>query len=67
MNAARPTRAGYRSGHYDRNLTTTSGDVTLHMLRLKGITFESTIIEQYRHRERCRGIAHRSILCWPAR
>ena len=22
-------RQGYRSGHYDRNLTTTSGDVTL--------------------------------------
>ena len=26
-------RQGYRSGHYDRNLTTTSGDVTLHMPR----------------------------------
>ena len=25
-------RRGYRSGHYDRKLTTTSGDVTLHML-----------------------------------
>ena len=24
-------RQGYRSGHYDRNLTTISGDVTLHM------------------------------------
>ena len=24
-------RQGYRSGHYDWNLTTTSGDVTLHM------------------------------------
>ena len=23
-------RQGYRSGHYGRNLTTTSGDVTLH-------------------------------------
>ena len=32
-------RQGYRSGHYYRNLTTTSGDVTLHMPRLKGITF----------------------------
>ena len=30
------TRQGYRSGHYDRNLTTTSGDVTLHVPRLKG-------------------------------
>ena len=29
------TRKGYRSGHYDRNLTTTSGNVTLHMPRLK--------------------------------
>ena len=24
-------RQGYRSGHYDRDLTTTSGNVTLHM------------------------------------
>ncbi len=44
-------RQGYRSGHYDRNLTTTSGDVTLHMPRLKGITFETAIIERYRRRE----------------
>ena len=34
-------RQGYRSGHYDRNLTTTSGDVTLHMPRLKGVSFET--------------------------
>ena len=34
-------RQGYRSGHYDRNLTTTSGDVTLHVPRLKGVSFES--------------------------
>ena len=33
-------RQGYRSGHYDRNLTTTSGDVTLHVPRLKGISEE---------------------------
>ena len=32
-------RQGYRSGHYDRNLTTTSGDVTLHVPRLKGTSF----------------------------
>ena len=32
-------RQGYRSGHYDQNLTTTSGDVTLHMPRLKGESF----------------------------
>ena len=34
-------RQGYRSGHYDRNLTTTSGDVTLHIPRLKGVSFET--------------------------
>ena len=44
-------RQGYRSGHYDRKLTTTSGDVTLHMPRLKGIPFETAIIERYRRRE----------------
>lgn len=45
------TRQGYRSGHYQRNLTTTSGDVTLNMPRLKGIPFETAIIERYRRRE----------------
>ena len=44
-------RQGYRSGHYDRNLTTTSGDVTLHMPRLKGVSFETAVIERYRRRE----------------
>ena len=44
-------RQGYRSGHYSRNLTTTSGDVTLNVPRLKGITFETAIIERYRRRE----------------
>ena len=44
-------RQGYRSGHYDRNLTTTSGNVTLHVPRLKGISFETAIIERYRRRE----------------
>ena len=28
-------RQGYRSGHYDRNFTTTSEDVTPHVLCLK--------------------------------
>ena len=28
-------RQGYRSGHYARNLTTTSGEVTLHVPRLR--------------------------------
>ncbi len=44
-------RQGYRSGHYDRNFTTTSGDVTLHVPKLKGLTFETAIIERYRRRE----------------
>ena len=44
-------RQGYRSGHYNRNLTTTSGDVTLKVPKLKGITFETAIIERYRRRE----------------
>ena len=37
-------RQGYRSGHYDRNLTTTSGDVTLHVPRLKGVSFETAMV-----------------------
>lgn len=44
-------RQGYRSGHYKRNLTTTSGNVSLRMPRLKGISFETAIIERYRRRE----------------
>ena len=44
-------RQGYRSGHYNRNLTTTSGDVTLKMPKRKGISFETAIIERYRRRE----------------
>jgi len=44
-------RQGYRSGHYQRNLTTTSGEVTLNMPRLKGVPFETAIIERYRRRE----------------
>lgn len=44
-------REGYRSGHYERNLTTTSGDVSLKMPKLKGVSFETAIIERYRRRE----------------
>ena len=44
-------RQGYRSGHYDRNPTTTSSDVTLHVPRFKGVPFETAIIERYRRRE----------------
>ena len=45
------SRQGYRSGHYSRNLTTTSGDVTLKVPRLKNVPFETAIIERYRRRE----------------
>ncbi|SMD00571.1 IS256 family transposase [Sporomusa malonica] len=45
------SRQGYRSGHYDRSLTTTSGNVTLKVPKLKGIPFETAIIERYRRRE----------------
>ena len=44
-------RQGYRSGHYSRNLTTTSGNVQLNVPKLKGIPFETAIIERYRRRE----------------
>ena len=44
-------RQGYRSGHYERNLTTTSGNVRLKIPKLKGIAFETAIIERYRRRE----------------
>lgn len=44
-------RQGYRSGHYDWNLTTTSGDITLQIPSLKGVSFETAIIERYRRHE----------------
>ncbi|WP_442876485.1 transposase [Eisenbergiella massiliensis] len=46
-------RQGYRSGHYSRNLTITSGNVTLKVPKLKGISFETAIIERYRCEESC--------------
>ena len=46
--ARNEVRRGYRSGHYNRNLTTTSGEVTLYVPRLKGVSFETAIIERYR-------------------
>ena len=44
-------RQGYRSGHYSRKLTTTSGEVRLEVPKLKGVPFETAIIERYRRRE----------------
>ena len=44
-------REAYRAGHHDRSLTTSSGEVTLHMPKLKGARFTTAIIERYRRRE----------------
>ena len=44
-------RQGYRSGHYKRNFQTTAGDVELKVPKLKGVSFETAIIERYRRRE----------------
>lgn len=44
-------RQGYRSGHYKRNFHTTAGEVELKVPKLKGVSFETAIIERYRRRE----------------
>lgn len=44
-------RKGYRSGHYERNFGTTSGEVRLRVPKLKGIQFETAIIERYKRHE----------------
>ena len=44
-------RAAYRAGHYERDLTTTSGQVTLKMPKLKGVRFATAVIERYKRRE----------------
>ena len=55
VNAERYARAeerqGYRAGHYDRSFTTTAGEINLRMPKLKGVAFETAIIERYRRRE----------------
>lgn len=44
-------REAYRAGHYERRLTTTSGEATIRMPKLKGVRFTTAIIERYRRRE----------------
>ena len=44
-------RKAYRSGSYERNLTTTAGTVKLKVPKLRGANFETQIIERYRRRE----------------
>lgn len=56
-------RNGYRSGHYERNFTTTAGDVKLKVPKLKGIQFETAIIAQgmLRRRSPDRNVSGRGI------
>ena len=44
-------RASTRAGSYKRNFETTSGKVTLSILKLRNLPFETAIIERYRRRE----------------
>ena len=44
-------RAAYRAGHYERGFTTTSGQVTIKMPKLKGMRFATAVIERYKRRE----------------
>lgn len=44
-------REAYRAGHYDRGLTTSSGEVTVRMPKLKGARLATAAIERYRRRE----------------
>lgn len=44
-------REAYRAGHYDRGLTTSSGEVTVRMPKLKGARLATAAIERHRRRE----------------
>ena len=44
-------RTVYRAGHYERGFTTTSGQLTLEMPKLKGMRFATAVIERYKRRE----------------
>ncbi len=43
-------REAYRVGHYGRSLTTSFGEVTIRMPKLKRMRFSTAIIERYRRR-----------------
>lgn len=49
--ARSPERLDTRAGHYDRQLHTQAGKVTLQVPRLRNLPFETEIIERYRRRE----------------
>ena len=44
-------REAHRAGRCDRSLTTSSGEVTIHMPKPEGMRFTTAIIERYRRRE----------------
>ena len=44
-------RLDTRAGHYERQLQTQAGEVTLQVPRLRKLPFETQIIERYRRRE----------------
>jgi len=44
-------RADTRAGHYERELHTKAGEVTLKVPKLRTLPFETAIIERYRRRE----------------
>jgi transposase-like protein len=46
-----PERLDTRAGHYNRQLQTQAGQVTLQVPRLRNLPFETQIIERYRRRE----------------
>ena len=46
-----PERVDTRAGHYERQLHTKAGEVTLQVPRLRSLPFETQIIDRYRRRE----------------
>ena len=44
-------REAYRAGHYERRLTTTSGEAAIRMPKPEGMRFTTAIVERYRRRE----------------
>ncbi len=46
-----PERVDTRAGHYERQLHTKAGEVTLRVPKLRSLPFETAIIERYRRRE----------------
>jgi transposase-like protein len=49
--ARSPERLDTRAGHYERQLHTQAGEVSLQVPRLRNLPFETEIIERYRRRE----------------